>query len=171
MAGQLFQVATTTITSATASMSITGIDTDDVYVLAFSNIRSSVDSATGLYLRFTESGSPNTNANYDYADKDLRCSEAFGIDYAVDQTVLSLAWATGNATGEEDGGILTIFNANNSSAYTMMQYESYYMVSTPKLRGRQGGLVLTENTEVDGIHLYWSHGDITSGTFTLYRQV
>ncbi len=165
----LVQVATNTVTSATASMTLTGIDDDSAYMFTYTNMRSSVDSATGLYFRFTESGSPNTSSNYDYADKDLRASEAFGIDYAVNQSVVSLAWATGNDTGEEDGGILYIYNANNSSEYTFATFESYYMVSTPKLRGRQGGLVLTDSTDVDGVHLYWSHGDITSGTFTMYK--
>ena len=42
MAGQLVQVATNTVTSAVASVTLTGIDSDDVYMVAFLGTRSSV---------------------------------------------------------------------------------------------------------------------------------
>ena len=38
MAGQLIQVATETVTSAVANVTLTGIDSDDVYMFTFNNI-------------------------------------------------------------------------------------------------------------------------------------
>ena len=171
MAGNLEYVSSTTITSAVSSVTLTGIDDDSVYMFTYTNMTSSTDSATGLYFRFTVGGSADDSSEYDYSDLDLRATETFGEDYAENQTVLSLAWATGNDTGEQDGGIFYIYNANSSSEWTFATYESYYMVSDPKLRGRQGGLAFTDTSAVDGVHLYWSHGNITSGTFALYKVV
>ena len=37
MAGQLVQVATNTVTSAVASVTLTGIDSDDVYITEFNS--------------------------------------------------------------------------------------------------------------------------------------
>ena len=48
MAGKLVQVATNTVTSAVASVTLTGIDSDDVYMLAYNNVAPSNDN-TGLY--------------------------------------------------------------------------------------------------------------------------
>tara|TARA_R100000742_G_C4271034_1_gene89849 strand:- start:48 stop:563 length:516 start_codon:yes stop_codon:yes gene_type:complete len=171
MAGSLVKVSSSTITSASANVILTGIDTDDVYMLTY-RIKPVTDSATGLYLRFTESGTANSTSNYDYADNDLRANEAsFGVDYATNQSLLSLAWATGNATGEEAGGIIYIYNANSSSTYTSLSYESYYMVSTPVFRGRQGTMTLTVDSAVDGVEMWWSTGNIAEGEFTLYKVV
>ena len=37
--GKLVQVATETVTSAVASVTLTGIDSDDVYMVAFNNVK------------------------------------------------------------------------------------------------------------------------------------
>ncbi len=107
MAGNLEYISSATITSATSDVTLTGINTDDVYMFAY-RIKPTTDSATGLYLRFTVGGSEDDSSNYDYGDWDLRCAETFGEDYAENQSVLTLAWATGNSTGEEAGGIIHI---------------------------------------------------------------
>ena len=52
MAGQLIQVATNTVTSAVASVTLTGIDSDDVYMVACSNVKS-VNDNVNPFLRFT----------------------------------------------------------------------------------------------------------------------
>ena len=62
MAGKLVQVATETVTSAVASVTLTGIDSDDVYMVAFNNVTR--DSGSGhILLRVTVSGTADTTAN------------------------------------------------------------------------------------------------------------
>jgi hypothetical protein len=171
MAGQLVQVATNTVTSAVASVTLTGIDSDDVYMVAINNVVPATDG-NYIYARFTESGTPNSTANYDLAGKDLRASEAFGNDSYQNYTIIDLAFAVGNDTGEETGVILYIYNANNSSKYTFCTFENYYMVNTPKLRGKAGGAVFTQTSAVDGIQFFFgSSVNTASGTFTLYRVI
>ena len=74
--GKLVQVATNTVTSAVASVTLTGIDSDDVYMVALNNIIPV--TAGSFYSRVTASGTPQTTANYDYASKLLRSDTTFG---------------------------------------------------------------------------------------------
>ena len=73
MAGSLVKIAETTVSSAVASVTLTGIDsTYDVYMVRFNNVAPETD-ATNLRVRFTESGTPDsTSANYDRAKK-IKC--------------------------------------------------------------------------------------------------
>ena len=70
MAGKLVQVATETVTSAVSTVSILGITTDDVYMVAVSGMKSSSD-ITNLNIQVTKSSdnSADSSANYDYAYK------------------------------------------------------------------------------------------------------
>ena len=76
MAGQLVQVATNTVTSAVSSVSLVGIDSDDVYMLAFNQVIGSSGN-NNLEMRFTESGTANTTSNYDFAHKKLDATGSF----------------------------------------------------------------------------------------------
>ena len=54
MAGKLVQVATETVTSAVASVTLTGIDSDDVYMVAINNWKQVNDNT--VVQRFIDSG-------------------------------------------------------------------------------------------------------------------
>ena len=171
MAGQLVQVATNTVSSAVASVTLTGIDSDDVYMVAISGVKPATDSYP-LYLRFTESGTANSTSNYDFAYKDLRADTSFSNNGTANFSLIDLSFATGNDTGENFNAILYIYNANNSSEYTFCTFENNFMVSTPVFRGRQGGGVFTVTSAVNGVHFFFGSSKNTSaGTFTLYKVV
>jgi hypothetical protein len=59
--GKLVQVATGTA-SASANLTLTGIDTDDVYLLTLMNIVPATANAD-VYLRVTESGSVSSDSD------------------------------------------------------------------------------------------------------------
>jgi len=167
--GKLVQVATETVTSPVASVTLTGIDSDDVYMVAVSGVKPASDSYP-LYMRFTESGTPNTTANYDFAYKELRADTTFGNSGAANFSIIDLSASTGNDTGENFNAILYIYNANNSSEYTFCSFENNFMVSTPVFRGRQGGAVFTQTSAVNGMQFFFGSSVNTSaGTFTLYK--
>ena len=171
MAGKLVQIATETVTSAVASVSLTGIDSDDVYMVAISGLACANDSYP-LYLRFTESGTANSTANYDSAYKQFKADTSFSDAYAVNQSLMDLSFASGNDTGEDISAIIYIYNANDSSEYTTVSYEDMFMVSTPVFWGRAGGGLFTVTSAVDGISFFFgSSKNIASGTFTLYKVV
>ena len=76
MAGKLVQVATNTVTSAVASVTLTGIDSDDVYMIAINNWKP-VDDTVNTRFRITKSGTAETDANYDSAYKELKSRYKF----------------------------------------------------------------------------------------------
>ena len=77
MAGKLVQVATETVTSAVASVTLTGIDSDDVYMLAFNNLVQ-VNDNTDVSIRFIDSGgSAITDSDYDNANVNLCADTTF----------------------------------------------------------------------------------------------
>ena len=167
MAGKLVQVATETVTSAVASVTLTGIDSDDVYMVAYNNALPDTD-ARYLWVRFTTSGTADTTANYDYAMKDLRADTTFGNYALTNQTKIQLQ-PLGTAGNEQSNGIFYLYNFNNSSEYCFMTNETSAFIFTSAHRGYSGGAVHTVAQACDGIEFSMSTGNIDSGTFTLYK--
>jgi len=170
MAGQLVQVATNTVTSAVASVTLTGIDSDDVYMVALSNLQPVTDTAN-LRIRFTSSGTPDTSSNYDRALKELNAGGSFVNYSSTNADYIAVDGSLSNATGEVANGVIYLFNFNNSSEYSFITYEASVVNSLSAHKGRQGGAVLTVAQATDGINFLMSSGNISSGTFTLYKVV
>lgn len=168
MAGSLIKIAETTVSSAVASVTLTGIDsTYDVYMLKVDNYIPSTD-AQDLKIRVVESGTPNSTSNYDMAAKVFRTDTTFGDDKHVNATEFDTSTAVGNDTGEAANWIFYIFNAYNSSEYTFFTHVTTMLSHTALLIGRQGGGVFTSASQVEGIQMFAGSGNIASGTFTLY---
>ena len=173
MAGQLVQVATNTVTSAVSSVSLVGIDSDDVYMLAFNQVIGSSGN-NNLEMRFTESGTANTTSNYDFAHKKLDATGSFSNQSTTNNAEFQLNIQVGNDSAffEENEGILYIYHANNSSEFTFITTETVFLNPfSAGLNGSQGGGVFTSASTVDGVNIFFSSGNIASGTFTLFRIV
>ena len=169
MAGKLVQVATNTVTSAVASVTLTGIDSDDVYMVAINNFVS-VNDGTTLRAKVTVSGTPQTVSNYSRANKVLKANTSFSND-ATTQAAFYLANAIGSDTNEQTNLIMYLYNFNNSSEYSFITNEVAFITSSGNLQGRQGGAVYTVAEANDGLHFFAGTGNIESGTFTLYKVV
>ena len=168
MAGSLIKIDEEIVTAAVASVTLTGIDsTYDVYQVIVSNMQPDTDIQQ-LKKRFTESGTPNTTANYDQAYKRFRAENTFQNTGVANQDNFGQYDSLGTGTGELYNEQFYIFNANNSSEYTFATWEATFFDWQPYARGIAGGVVLTQTTTVDGLHFYMSSGNIASGTFTLY---
>jgi hypothetical protein len=169
MAGKLVQVDTETVTSAVASVTLTGIDSDDVYMVAFNNILPVTDGAT-IYLRVTTSGVADSDSEYDRAFKVFRTATSYANVSSTNQTF----WyynVIGTAGNEQANGILYLYNFNNSSEYSFFSFESAERTNVGELQGVAGGGVHTVAETNDGIQFFMSSGNIASGTFTLYKVV
>lgn len=170
MAGSLVKIQETIISSATASVTLTGIDsTYDVYKVVLSNIEPDTDNVF-LETRVTVSGTPDTTANYDIAYKKLNASSAFTNGYQTNLTGMLYTPfdRLGTATGEVGNATMYLFNFNNSSEYSFVTVESTMRDRSAILVGEQGGAVHTVAQACDGINFDMSSGNIASGTFTLY---
>jgi len=166
MAGSLIKIAETTVSSATASVTLTGIDSNyDVYMVSLSNVVTDTDGATPIF-RVTKSGTADITANYDYAVKQLRTDTTFGNNAEVNIT----EWKSndiGTNTGEVLNMILYLFNFN-STEYSFITQEISQISSSGLHRARQGGAVHTVASASDGMQFLISGGNIASGKFTLY---
>ena len=170
MSGKLIQVATHTANNTNTTVTLTGINSDDVYMVAVSNFVPQTDRRY-LQMRFTESGTPNITANYDQAIKALKTNTSFGNGSYPNQTFAYAGVSTiGSSTGEGLNGIYYIYNAYNSSEYTFATIESAYGNYLAQFWGDAGGFVFTQNSAVDGVNFFLNDtGNIASGTFTLYK--
>ena len=167
MAGSLIKIDEEIVTSAVASVTLTGIDsTYDVYMLQVANALPSVNA--GLFIRATESGTANSTANYDYAFKTIRSDTTFGNVSNTNQNQWWLSFALVGTSQGENGNVF-IFNANNSSEYTFFTTEPSSFTSSSALFGGQGGAVYTQTSTVDGVYLAFNNSaNIASGEFKLY---
>ena len=173
MAGQLVQVATSTVTSAVASVTLTGIDSDDVYIITVMGYIPETDDKD-LFGRITKASdsSADSTANYDRAEKLLRTDTTYSDSSATNETQWRLANGTGNATGETAHCILYLYNFNNSSEYSFITFEQTGLNKTSVHMGKQGGAVMTVAQSCNGINFFVEGGgNIDSGTFTLYKVV
>ena len=167
----LLQVATSTVTSAVSSVTLTGIDSDDVYMLSLNNIAPSSDNYY-LNFKFTESGTPNSTSNYDYGQKFIRANSSFSNLSGTNSAGINITNHTnGTGNSETTNGIFYIYGANNSSEHTYMTTESSNRDSSGNNYGSMGGFVFTVSSAVDGCNFTYSTGNIASGTFTLYKVV
>lgn len=169
MAGSLIKIAETTVSSAVASVTLTGIDsTYDVYMVVYNNVQPDTD-ATNLNVRFTVSGTADSSSNYDRAFKKLSAISSFSDISSTNQDKLRTSGQnTGTGTSETANGIIYCFNFNNASEYSFITNEETSFGADTNTRGNQGGGVLTVAQACDGIQFLFSSNNIDSGKFKLY---
>ena len=148
----LIQVNRAVLSSAASSLAITGIDSDDVYMVTIKDLQPDSTNQVYPYMRFLESGTANTSANYDMAYKTLKAAVGFA-DYTLENNTgaVILTEQIGTATQEKFNGIMYIYNANNSSEYTFYTLQSTALDHNSNHLGSQGGGTLTVTSAVNGI--------------------
>jgi len=170
MAGSLIKINEEIVSSAVSSVTLTGIDsTYDVYMVAMNNVE--IDTASKyIVMRVTESGTPNTSANYDSAYKNLRADTTFNnSNYQNLSFFYIINNVMGNTANQTFNGIKYIFNANNSSEYTFFTNEISAYSNPATLWGNTGGEVFTSSSSVNGVQFFlYDTGNFDNGTFTLY---
>ncbi len=166
----LVQVATNTVTSAVGSVTLTGINSDDVYMVTYINTQGSVNDKY-LYLRVQEGGSDNTGNNYNYAGKKLKTYSSFQNGYAYNQAQARLIdEKLGDQDQETANGMLYIYSANNSSEFTFWTTENVNRDGGGNLMSLTGGGAFRVASAVDGVTFYFESGNVVSGTFTLFKE-
>ena len=169
MAGALIKIDEEIVSSAVASVTLGGSDWDssyDVYMVKISGLIPVSDSF--LYIRVTESGTPNTTANYDYARYGLNSDAAFNTGPATNQTAFPFMGTVESSTSGTGGNaIFYLFNFNNSE-YSFATSEEVHWHNNASLRGWQSGFVFTSTSSCDGVNIFANTGNIASGQFVLY---
>ena len=172
MAGSLILIQETTLSTPTATVVLTGIDsTFDVYKVSVSNVQPVTDNKN-LQLRVTKSGTAQSDSEYDSAGKNLQTSGSFGNSSGSNATSVTFAFSLGNQTNETANAILYLFNFANAE-YSFITSESNFLNGTPSLVGFQGGHVHTVASASDGVSFEMeSSVNINTGaSFKLYGLV
>ena len=100
MAGSLIKIDEEIVSSAVASVTLTGIDsTYDVYVVRYNNVTGTIDNQ-GFRTRVTVSGAADSTANYDVTYKRLRSDTTFDNISATNETSITLG-VVGTSTGNK----------------------------------------------------------------------
>ena len=162
---KLVQVATATA-SASGQLTLTGINTDDAYLLTLMNIVPATANAD-VYLRVTESGTASSDSDYDQAYKVLRADTTFQNETRENYDHWLLSGSMQTDTGKSCNGFVYIYNAQSTSDYTYITCHDIYFHTT--ILGDVLGGVYTQTTAVDGVEVKFDTGNIASGTATLYR--
>ena len=174
MAGSLIKLDTATASSS-ASVSLTGITSAyNTCVVYWVDVLAATDGAD-LMARFEESGSANTNSNYNGAVGYPRSDRSF-IDNnndnlgLGDRDKMGLTGSTSNTANRGHHGSMYVTLAANGSESTFAQLKNVYLSSggTAVMLGNFGGWVLREGTTVDGVQLFFDTGNIAQGDFVLY---
>ena len=169
MAGQLVQVATNTISSAVSSVTLTGIDDDSVYLFTWVGVTCASD-VNQNQIRVTKSGTAQSDSEYDFASKQLFASTSFVDNGQTNQTSF-IDLYIGNNTGEMANGLMYLYNFNNSSEYSFVTREQVSLSHVAQTQGVMGGGVHTVASASDGVNYFMASGNLTGGTFTLYKVV
>ena len=170
MAGSLIKINEAIVTSATPSVTLTGIDsTYDVYMVRYNNVRPTTDDKD-LFCRVTVGGTADSSAEYDYAYKQLRADTTFQNTSYTNQTSWRLEFAIGNIAGQEmANAVMYLFNFNNASEYSFMTLEGSNRLQGQNLLAETGGGVQTESQACDGLEFFWeASSTFAEGQFVLY---
>ena len=171
MAGSLIKIDEEIVSSAVASVTLTGIDsTYDVYKVVLNNVAPAGDNKD-LYLNYIKASdsSVDTTANYDFASKGLYASGSFQNNPQSNANNQKIMYARGNSTNETSNCVIYLFNTFSSSEYSFNTVEASGLNYSSQFYGEQGGGVHTVAQSNEGISFSWeSSGNFTSGTFTLY---
>tara|TARA_R100000234_G_C4904014_1_gene136873 strand:+ start:115 stop:627 length:513 start_codon:yes stop_codon:yes gene_type:complete len=166
---KLVQINKDHVTSDQASVSLTGINQDCVYVVVLSAVTPVSDSQE-LRMRVTKSGSEDTTSNYDCAANEIKAHTTFGGIARQNDDYFKLDSNTGTATGECINKIVTLYNFYDSSQDSSFSYISSFNNQSTNLYANTGGGVHTVASASDGVHFYFASGDIAKGQFTLYKM-
>ena len=157
--------------SNSATVTLGGADWDDsynVYMVSNNNVVCQTDTQSLLFRLLDSSNNPLTASSYDVVWKVLRANTTPEDAYGSGTFFMGVDNYIGTATGEVANGTTYIFNANNSSEYTMITQTTAYVNNSAQLRGMHGGGVFESAEATKGVQFYMNSGNIVSGEFKLY---
>jgi hypothetical protein len=165
MAGSLIKINEAVADGTSSTLSVTGIDSNDVYVVYGYNITPTTSTAS-MYARVTKSGTQDSTANYDYAVKLMNTGSAFQNLSNTNQTLFEILSNQVTGAGKSDTILFYLFNFNSSSEYSFITMENIRVEGS----GWMGGGVHTVASSSDGIGILPNVGNVGSGSkLVLYK--
>lgn len=167
----LVKITSTTVTSSTASVTLTGItSTYKVHLVTFSNVTVDVDNQS-IIVRFTISGTPDSTANYTGHTMSIRDAGDANRTF-TNSTYATICENTGLGSNELVNGNLLIYAAADSGEHTHCLVDTAYTTLSNTFRNEVGHFRHEQNETHDGIEIdIGGANNITGGTFTLYGLI
>jgi hypothetical protein len=165
----LVQVNKTVSDGSATTLKVTGIDSDNVYLLVLRLIQTQNNNET-INMRVTKSGTADTTSNYDRAYKIFSSTSSFSNGVFVNGTGSRIMENVDDANG---GGqsLFYLYNFNSSSQFSYFTNENVSTVSNQSA-GVAGGAVHTVASASDGIEVYGSStGTFISGASAILYKV
>ena len=158
---KLLYVASATAGASDGTLSVTGINSDDVYVVYGYDMYPATDTAT-TYWRVTKSGTQDTASSYTY-----------GMDYNADLQNTGQAQSEGlfghsQAPGKRIVFRVECYNFNSSSKKSFATISSQIGANS----FCYGGFVHEVTSASDGLGIFPNAGNVAEGSrLVLYKQV
>ena len=174
MSGELNLVSSTTVTSDTASVSLTGIDsTYDIYKLLITNARGNNVAANSWRMRWLVSSSPETGNNYytqwfrHYGVSDFTWN-GLATDYRYSGNDLMYLGEGGADTGECFNANINLYKAYDSDSEARWDIEHSATDASGNMVAIKGGGYREAKQSCNGITIFVDSYSIASGFFGLY---
>lgn len=165
--GYTFVNKTVSDGSAT-TLKVTGINSDDVYLLVLKLIQTQNNNEI-INMRVTKGGTADSTSNYERQYQTLNTAQAY---YPSTYENGSTARIIENVDNDYGGGqsLLYLYNFNSSSEYSFFTNENVAIVSNQTL-GSQGGAVHKVASASDGIEVKGTNNGtfINGASAILYR--
>lgn len=168
MFGKLQQVATGTTDGTASVLTLTGVNTDDAYVVYFHGLIPT--SHDRLRVKVTKSGTPQNDSEYDNARIGFPAHSS--IQNNEDENDGKWLFATMDADdGTGASGYFYLYNFNSSSDYSFVNFAGTMWASTPGMFGHYGAGVHTVASASDGVSFETNSGNNfkSGGIVTIYR--
>ena len=166
----LVQVATTVSDGSATFLEVTGINTDHVYLVAYTLIRTTLNNE-GNQLRVLKSSSPDTTSNYDQAHEHLSTTTSFSGGFQTNAS----AFAIHDNSDDDNGGsqgLIYCYNFNSSSEYSFISFVNVSTVSNQQMSNTGGG-VHTVASASNGVRMFGNASNAfkSGARLTLYKVV
>jgi hypothetical protein len=163
-------ISTSTISTSTSSLTITGIDsTYSRYFVTMTDIHSTHDNVT-LYVQLVIGGSVQTGANYEYANYGRNSNDgATGVNATGGNYWKVSTQTQGFATGEALMGEIILYNPSGTTTFKSGAWNTIlHDEEGDTLVNSGGGGYKDGVAAATGVHFYYSVGNIASGVWKLW---
>ena len=168
-AGGSWNLIGTSVASASASLTVTGLDsTYDTYAIAISDMVPATDNVN-MYFRLGDSGGIDSGStDYSYASRGHRED---GSPYDVDSTgaaQIEFCGSSGSASGEGFGAMMYLHRPGDGTTKPMITWDAIVSDITGLLQHHYGGGMRDAVIAVDRVQVIINTGNIASGRLTVW---
>ena len=161
------------VSSDVSQINLTGIDTNDVYLVAMRGVKPDT-LAYQMRTRVLKGGgtSADTTSNYDLAGEEIKAHTSFGGIARTNDDYWRADFNAGLDAGEDINCIMYLHNWYNSNEYSYLTFESGFLNHDNNFYANAGGMVHTVASASTGIQFYFGgdgNGHVSAGTITLYK--